>query len=119
MKTNRRGFFGALAGLAGGVYAAFVPNKKVALGKFKVDSWKLPSEAKPQKVEFEDFIPYEARIKREKPKIAYIHLTSTSGSTDSGFTYTVYGRTDGEEAIPLFMNDGNKSYRLVPNEDSP
>ena len=44
MKTNRRGFFGALAGLAGGVYAAFLLRKKTSLGK--VDSWKLPSETK-------------------------------------------------------------------------
>ncbi len=28
MKTNRRGFFGALAGLVGGVYAAIVPKAK-------------------------------------------------------------------------------------------
>ncbi len=28
MKTNRRGFFGALVGLASGVYAAFAPKAK-------------------------------------------------------------------------------------------
>ena len=32
MKTNRRGFFRAIAGLAAGVYAAFVPKDKIALG---------------------------------------------------------------------------------------
>ena len=37
MKTNRRGFFSAITGLAAGVWAAFQPGKKIALGK--VRSW--------------------------------------------------------------------------------
>ena len=97
MKTNRRGFFGALAGLAGGVYAAFQGEATKVVTK-PVDVTTMADKPKPTKT-------------------AYIHLTgAASGSTDytGNFSYTVYGYKENGEAVPVAMNDGNKSYSIVP-----
>jgi hypothetical protein len=46
MKTNRRGFFGAIAGLVGGVYAAFQKGEAKATVK-PVDLTTMADEPKP------------------------------------------------------------------------
>lgn len=79
MKTSRRGFFGALAGLASGVYAAFQKGKTEATVK--------------PKLEPKDEVLYEP---------THIQVTGTRGSTDSQyFEFTIWGITNEGRKLPL------------------
>lgn len=75
MKTNRRGFFGVLAGLVGGVVMAF------------------------QKGESEDALELKEDVLYEP---THIQVTGMGSSTDNNyFEFTIWGVTNEGKKLPL------------------